>query len=315
MANELANERKIYLDFKPASLDMTNYEELKKEVEKYASKYEGLIFTRDDKSGANQARTELLSLQNAIEAERKNVEQVYNQPLNDFKKQIKILVEMINNPLNGIRDGLKVIEEAEKSEREEALKMLIAEKIEGLDVSIEELEQNNKWLNAGNWSAKLKPKNSLVLEVENIIQQTLKEKERKESEIKILTEFCKAKDVDPDGWVSQLKYRSAMEVIQSIQDSIAAQKEREERMAIKEGEREALLVKREKEHEELTKINVETLETAKMDVVEIPQTILEERLLIRGSKSQFEALNKFLVTSGIEVSPIPEVAIDDLPWE
>lgn len=304
MTNELANERKIYLDFKPASLDMTNYDELKKEVEKYASKYEGLVFTRDDKNGANQARSELLALQGAIETERKNVKQVYNQPLNSFEKQIKVLVEMINNPLNGIRDGLKVIEEAEKSEREEALKTLITEKIEGLDVSIEELEQNNKWLNAGNWSAKLKPKNSLVLEVENIIQQTLKEKERKESEIKILTEFCKAKDVDPDGWVSQLKYRSAMEVIQSIQDSLAAQKEREAR-----------LIEREKEHEELTKRNVETLETAKMDVVEIPQIILEERLLIRGTKSQFEALNKFLVTSGIEVSPIPEVAIDDLPWE
>lgn len=306
MTNELTNERKIYLDFKPASLDMTNYDELKKEVEKYASKYEGLVFTRDDKTGANQARSELLALQNAIETERKNVKQVYNQPLNEFEKQIKVLVEMIDNPLKGIRDGLKVIEEAEKSEREEALNSLIAEKSEGLDVSIEELEVNNKWTNAGNWTAKLNPTSKLVSEIENVIQQTVKEKERKESEIKILTEFCKAKEIDPDGWVSQLNYKPAMEVIQSIQDSLAAQKEREARLA-----------EREKEHEELTKRNAETLETAKMDVVEIPQTILEEKLLIRGTKTQFEALNYFLVTSGIEVSPIPNntVAIDDLPWD
>lgn len=37
MSNELVAERKVYLDFTPAILDMTNYDELKTEVEKYAA--------------------------------------------------------------------------------------------------------------------------------------------------------------------------------------------------------------------------------------------------------------------------------------
>lgn len=307
MANELANERKIYLDFVPASLDMTNYDELKSEVEKYAAKYKGLVFDRSEKNGANQARSELLALQNAIETERKNVEQVYNQPLNEFKESIKVLVDLINDPLDDIRDGLKVIDEAEKSEREEALNTVLAEKLDGLDVTVDEIEQNIKWLNKGNWTEKLNPKKQLIAEIENTIQQTIKEKERKESERRILTEFCKAQDVDPDGWVSQLDFKSAMEVIQMIQDSIAAQKEREARQ-----------LEREKQHKELTKRNEETLKATSTPFIEVPEVkedVFEEHLMIRGTKTQFEALNRFLVTSGIEVSPIPEgITFDDLPW-
>lgn len=350
MANEISNERKIFLDFVPAQIEMTNYDELKKEVENYAKRYKGLVFDRGDKSGANQARTELLALQNAIEEERKNVKRVYSKPYDDFDDQIKVLTTLIKEPLDEIRGGLKIIEETETFEREEALNTLIIKLTKETKVEPEEIEINPKWKNKGNWTEKLNPTNKLSEEIKNTIGQAIKEKERKESELAILTAFCEAQDINPAGWSSQLEHRPAMEIIQAIQDSIAAEKEREVRRiekeaaaeeAAREEERlkqveeaatESNRIQQEKEYEELKAKNAAAMEKVTLseagpfdepeeqkEADPFPETapIFEERLLIKGTKEQFAALNKYLVNSGIEVTPIKAETFteDDLPWD
>lgn len=316
MSNELATERKIYLDFTPAVLDMTNYDELKVEVEKYADKYKGLVFTRDEKTGANQARSELLALQNAIESERKNVKQVYNKPLKEFEDQIKELTKLIDEPLNDIREGLKIIEDAEKDERETALMTLLRSKLESLDICKEDLEMDARWLNKGNWTSKLNPTAKFEAEIDQVIAQALKEKERKETELRILTEFCKAQEIEAAGWTSQLEFKSALEVI----DLINLEKERKDRLAAEQEQKR-------KEHEEFIAKQQETIkeasEFAEMDQTNNQQeTKISNVIRVTGTIKQLNALNDFLINSGIEVEEVnaqgeltqDSLTIDDLPW-
>lgn len=316
MSNELVTERKIYLDFTPAVLDMTNYDELKVEVEKYADKYKGLVFTRDEKTGANQARSELLALQNAIESERKNVKQVYNKPLKEFEDQIKALTKLIDEPLNDIREGLKVIEDAEKDERETALMTLLSSKLESLDICMEDLEMDARWLNKGNWTSKLNPTSKFEAEIDQVIAQALKEKERKETELRILTEFCKTQEIEAAGWTSQLEFKSALEVI----DLINLEKERKDRLAAEQEQKR-------KEHDKFIEKQQETIkeanEFAEMEQTDSkPENKISNDIRVTGTIKQLNALNDFLINSGIEVEEIiiqeentqDSLTIDDLPW-
>lgn len=323
MTNELANERKIYLDFTPATLDMTNYDELKKEVEKYADRYNGLVFSRDEKTGANQARSELKALYDAIENERKNVKSVYNKPLQEFEKQIKALTDLINKPLNDIRDGLKVIDEAEKEERAFALKTLLETKLEEVELSIDEIEIDGKWLNKGNWTAKLNPTTKLESEIDNAIAQTLKEKQRKEAEVKILTEFCKAQGIEPAGWTSQLEHRTAMEVIELINLDKERRKKLDEELAQKKKEHDEFIARQQQEAQEAEQFAEEMKAT--QQTISEPTAIFSASLKIYGTSEQLNALNDFIVSQNMRVEEIQEeveevagwsedLAIDDLPF-
>ena len=62
------NMRKVYLDFAPASIEITNYDELKNEVEKFATRYSGILFGRDKKKDAKEIRGRLIALRDALES-------------------------------------------------------------------------------------------------------------------------------------------------------------------------------------------------------------------------------------------------------
>lgn len=316
MSNELI-ENKVYADFTPAQLEIMNYEELLTEVKKYAERYKGLVFDRDEKKGAEEARSELLSLHNALDEQRKRIKRVYNQPLSEFEGKIKELTAIINEPLNDIREGLKSIEEAERKEREDALNTLLESKCEEVGLTVDEVEQNHRWLNKTAWTSKLNPTAKLEAEIDNAVEQAVKENERKETEIRILTEFCKAQDIDSAGWVSQLEFKSAMEVIELIN----LERERKKKL---EAEQE----QKQKEHEEYLAKQQDALKEAEkfaetVDKREDTESKATSLLRVTGTVGQLSALNDFLISHGIEVEEVhdpsptvsePFVAEDDLPW-
>lgn len=308
MSNELVEQRNFKMDFEPAVLEINNYDEMKSLVEDYSNRYKGLVFTKDEKSGAIKARSELLALRNAIDDERKNVKRVYNEPLEEFEEKVKILTSMIDEPLENVRSGLKEIDEAEREERQEALKAYLSEKLAGEYVSIDDLERDDRWLNKGMWTDKLKPRKELVQEVNKAIQEAEKEKKHYDMQVKVLTEFCKSQDIDPAGWVSQLEHRDAMEVI----DLINLDKKRKKRLAKEQEEKK-------KEHDEFVKKQQETIEEAYDFVEEVEQEPKDTELItntikVTGTVKQLSMLNQFLVENAIAVEAVPEVNIDDLPF-
>lgn len=327
----MSNELEIIQDstlgtiYEPATLEMHKFDEMKELVQGFSDKYTGLAFTRADKKGAEEVRSKLLEVRDKFEKERKIIKRAYNEPLSAYEAKIKELNSLIDVPLNQIRDGLKEIDEAEREERIDALDKLLEIKLADTSVSI---ERNASWLNKGMWSAKLKPSTKLNDEIDKAIADAVKEKEYREMQVKVLTEFCKGQDIDPGGWVSQLDHRNAMEVI----DLINMDKERKARIAAEQerraAEHEAFLLK---QQEELAAIvEDEIIEVAPIEepeLIEVAEPIITNVIRVSGTIAQLTSLNEFLVTSGINVELVdvpmnpeePEEAAseyteDDLAW-
>ena len=253
----MSNELEIIQDstlgtiYEPATLEMHKFDEMKELVQGFSDKYTGLAFTRSDKKGAEEVRSKLLEVRDKFEKERKIIKRAYNEPLSAYEAKIKELNSLIDVPLNQIRDGLKEIDEAEREERIDALDKLLEIKLADTSVSI---ERNASWLNKGMSSAKLKPSTKLNEEIDRAIADAVKDKEYREMQVKVLTEFCKGQDIDPGGWVSQLDHRNAMEVI----DLINMDKERKARIAADQerraAEHEAFLLKQRKNWQPLKRL-------------------------------------------------------------
>lgn len=330
--SELITQKSFDIEFKPAKLEFQNYEEMKALVEDYSNQYKGLVFTRSEKYGATQARSELIALRDAIDTNRKNVKAVYNEPLDEFESLAKELTDLIDEPLEDIRGGLKEIEAEEKAEREKLLEKLITDKIGDTGVSINDVEKDPRWINKGNWTAKMEPTGKFEADVENAVQAAVKERDQKEANVKILTEFCKAQDIDPAGWVEQLEYRSATEVIDSIQQEKKKQEQlKKERLEkeLQRKEQEELQLKQ----QEQDKAQAEQREQLQNDQAmnNVPQNdnmneqepsapILVDVIEVTGTVEQLNQLNKYATSIGIKVKKYEEpsfdfdASLDDLPF-
>ncbi|MFL2100063.1 DUF1351 domain-containing protein [Desemzia sp. FAM 23989] len=325
MANQLEviKESNLGTIFEPATLEVHGFDEMKEMVKKVADKYTNLVFTADDKKDAEEVRSKLIDVRDKFERERKIIKKAYNEPLNEYESKIKELNGMIDVPLNQIREGLKEIDIAERELREECLKEVLGIKLEGLGV---EIEPNKSWLNKGMWTSKLKPTTKLNQEIDYVIDAAIKEKDRKESEIKILSEFCKAKDIDPAGWISQLDFKSATEVIDLINLDIKRKAEIAAEQQKKKTEFESF---QSKQAEVLAEIDqVQSYEDPFVQSTEnFPVTpVIINVIRVKGSQSQLNNLNEYLISSGIEVEfvadetnkvfqdPSSKYLIDDLPF-
>ncbi|MER2001271.1 MAG: DUF1351 domain-containing protein [Carnobacterium inhibens] len=319
MSNELETIRENSLGtmYEPATLEVNRYGEMKEIVQGFADKYTNLAFTRDDKKGAEEVRSKLLEIRDKFESERKTIKKAYNEPLNEYEGKIKELNKLIDVPLNQIRDGLKEIENAERSERSEALDTVLEEKYEGLDIEITAM---STWTNAGMWTSKLNPTKKLNEEIDKTIQDAVKEKEYKEAQIKILTEFCKAQEIEAAGWVSQLEHRNAVEVI----DLINLEKERKNKLAAEQEqkriEHEAFLAKQQDELSLMEQAKVsETPFNEPLNNMQHEQVLINV-IRVKGTQNQLNNLNEFLINSEIEVEFVADetnaipYAIDDLPY-
>ena len=305
------NARKVYLDFAPASIEITNYDELKNEVEKFSKRYTGIAFGRDEKKDAEEIRGRLIALRDALESERKEVKSVYNKPLKSFEDKIKDLTTLIDKPLNEIRDGLKQIETHEKEERELALKTLLEAKLEPHGLLVDSFPIEAKWLNKGQWTSKMKATAKLESEIDKAIEDKLKEIARYETEVKLLTSFCETANIEPAGWITQLEHRNAMEVIDLINLERERKKRFDEEMAEKKKAHDEFLEAQKKAAEEAAAF-ARSAEPPKNDFISEPEIIYSASLKIYGTEKQLSDLNEYIKISGLQVEEISEDIIEKL---
>lgn len=321
MTNELIENSSFGLKYTPAVLEMERYEEMEEAVKSFADKYSGLVFTAAEKNGATEARSELIALQNSLEAERKNVKKEYNKPLQEFETKVKKLVDMIGEPLDDIRDGLKVIEEGEKERREGALQSILTVMLKDSTVSIEQLEIPNSWMNKGNFTSKLKPTTKFEKELNQAIESKEREIEHKEAQKRILTNYCETKEIDPSGWLQQLNYRSATEIMDVINQEEKLKKEKarlaQEREA-REKEAAQAIVKEVEETQKAEKTEIEMeaeTGTQPASQFEHVEEVYTDTIEITGTAQQLKELNEYLKSSGIKVKKVEDsFVLDDLPF-
>lgn len=329
MANELEVIRESNLGtmFEPATLEVQRFEEMKEVVQGFSDRYTNLVFTADEKKGAEEVRSKLIEIRDKFEKERKIIKKAYNEPLNEYEAKIKKLNSMIDVPLNQIREGLKEIDNAEKELRAESLKEVLANKLDGLEVGV---DQPKNWLNKTMWTEKMNPTAKLNKEIDAAIETAVKEKKQREAEMKILEEFCKAKDIDPSGWVSQLDYKTATEVIDLINLDIERKARIAEEQEKKKAEHEAFEEKQAKALAEAEQNKIVEKPIEQPTVQPDPQSfdtfepaVIINVIRVKGTQTQLNALNGFLIDSGIEVGlvadetdyePIVNYSMDDLPF-
>lgn len=291
---------RVRVAFEPAKLEIQNYDQMKQAIDNVSDFYANQIVTREGKKGAEASRSELIEIERQLEDERKRVKAMYNKPLNDYENKIKQLVESIRKPLNQIRDGLKEVEQGERDERESVLIRYLDEKLNGLEV---EIDRPENWLNKGNFTQK-GIASKLTKEIDAAIEEAVKEKKQKEVNEQVVRSFCETVEVESEGWLAQLDYKSPTEIMQTIQDKLKADKERLERF---EREREELA--------ELEKNNAETLQVKVQEPIKQDEPIIMDTIQVRGTLTKLKAMNAWAKENGIEISPYePDMALDDLPF-
>lgn len=94
-----------------------NYEELKAELERRVSVYNGLVVTEDTLKGTKEIQRELAGLRNRIDAYRKEKKKEIEKPIKEFESQCKELISIVEKVEKPIKDGIAVFDDMRREEK------------------------------------------------------------------------------------------------------------------------------------------------------------------------------------------------------
>lgn len=104
------------LETLPKTIDF-NFEDLKTELGRSLSYYNGLVVTEDDIKSAKDDRAKLNKLREALENKRKEVKKECMAPYTDFENKVKELVGLIDKPILAIDTQLKDYEDKRRASK------------------------------------------------------------------------------------------------------------------------------------------------------------------------------------------------------
>lgn len=302
-------------DFKPATIEIKDYDNLVKTAEMVADHYDSLVFKNSTLSEINESHRELNSFINGLNESRLSVKRQYNEPLKVFEEKIKVLTNTLNKPLQDIKDARDEILEAQEEARNEALIDYLERQLKDSNVRIEDLTIENSWTNKGNWTEKLNPRKTLADEIKQHIESVQEEFRKKIADRKILETFLDDKGMEHEGWTAQLDYRESLDIIQDIQ---RAEEERKQKEKQEKDTAERKLQEKAQEVEELMDQPVEEMSEGIArtfaEAKQVKPQLITERIEVTGTVEQLNQLNQFLVAKGIKVQPIIDETTDDLPF-
>ena len=159
-------------------IEFSNFEELKEEITERLEHYNNLVIQKDDIKQAKADKAKLNKLAEAVDGRRKEIKKQYSQPLTEFEKKCKELVELIKGPVSAIDSQIKAFEEEEINKKYSELKSHFTEYAKETKNLIDfDKILNPKWKNS---SMKI---STLKAEIEETI-------DRIKNEINILKNEC-----------------------------------------------------------------------------------------------------------------------------
>lgn len=303
MANELMETGEVEffgVDFTPSKIVINNEDELTKTIEDYAAKYKGLVVNEDDVNDAKKVRAEMRGVAKSLDDKRKDVKKEYNKPLALFEKRIKKLTETIQEVITPIDEGIKNLEEREKLSKQNEIETQVNKLLEEQsDYVKESFLHNPKWLN------KTVAMKKVAEEVAEQIKLLQKEEQQIKANEDIISNYCKAVKVEPQGWLTVLKNgNTAPEVMKMIDKSLADAKEREQAEIDRKQREEELARIKQDSYVELSVENIqETHYEPDFTDLEEPE-VQTYHLEVTGTIDQLSALNSFMVDNGIKVKSV-----------
>lgn len=318
--NELmeTGEVEIYrVDFTPSIITINGYEELESTIKGYADKYRGLIFEEESIAGAKAIRAEMNGVIKSLDNKRKEVKKAYNKPLNDFENQIKELLNQIKEVNEPIDAGIKEVELKQREDKQKEIEKQVDERLkEESDYVKSEFSYDSRWPN------KTYTIKKVADEVETQVAALVAEEKQIKANQDIITNYCKAVDVEPNGWVSLLNTgHTAPEVMKMIDNSLKEEKVRKQA----ELERKAKLEEELAYKKEQQRIKEESYVETSIESLEDPLSFMEDdldflneppfesseveqakpytvTLELTGTMDQLEKLNEYIKQLGLKVT-------------
>lgn len=281
MAAEIVKNEQLNfsVDYEPTKIIINNQDKLEKALTAYISKYEGLVVSEATLPDDKKVKKELNSLKKQLNDKRIEIHKMFDQPYTDFKASIDGMISQIDEVVNPIDEGISKFEEQQKQQRLEDVKAEIAEMAPKYDVSIDEIEIEDAWLNKS--LSKIKRTKAIADNMAYVRDQ----KQELANNILAVTKYADSKDIEPAGWVEQLKQGQDLSyVMQAIDHSV-------EERAKKAAYEEAMKNVNTEQHGETT---------IDADTGEIQDKDYSFTLRLTGTLSDLKAVRKFLDNSEIQ---------------
>lgn len=223
MTNEVElTQSDFTVTFQPSQISINNFDELKAKINGYAKKYDGLVATDESLKGAKSARAELNKLIKTINDKRIAVKRDYDEPYNDFKRDVDELQATLKSTIEPIEVSIKTIETKQRDERTLKVRELINRMAPEYGLDPKDISIEDKWTN--------KISN---MQLTKLLKEGFTAKKHIQDAFnankKLVEEHCKLVDTDPAGWISQMNEDTdASQIISSIDKSIDDEKKRRE---------------------------------------------------------------------------------------
>lgn len=128
-------------------IKISNFEELKTELEAKADYYGSLAYTDEQIKDAKADRAQLNKFKNTVNSERIRKEKEFMEPLNEFKSQANELIAIVEKPIAVIDERIAAYSDEQKAKKQKAIEELFSQIGFQNFVTLEKI-WNSKWLNA-----------------------------------------------------------------------------------------------------------------------------------------------------------------------
>lgn len=298
MTEELVPTKQLdfSVDYQPTKIVINNQDKLERALKAYINKYSGLVVSEQTLKDDKKVKKELNSLKKQLNSKRIEIHKTFDQPYTDFKASIDGMVSQIDEVVNPIDEGISKFEEQQKQQRLEDVKAEIAEMAPEYGVSVDEIEIEDSWLNKS--LSKIKRTKAIADNMAYIRDQ----KQELANNVLAVTKYADSKDIEPAGWVEQLKQGQDLSYVMQAIDHAAEQKEIEAERARKQAEYQAEMDKLRQKQVGDVKIDTSTGEIVQEPAVDDKQ--ISCTLKITASKDQLWQVRNFFDDNQIKFETI-----------
>ena len=297
----------------PGKIELDNKEQLSLMIEELLKKYENAVVSVETEKEAKKQRAELNKVKIALSDFRIEKKKVYLEPLDAFEDDIKNLVAKLDKVIEDIGGGLKELDEQQRQERAKRVDELLEEYGKGFDII-----RKPSWLN------KTAKEAHIIDDIKDQAREfEVLAKQRTEA-IDTIREMCESNNLTPDGYIQLLESGACdlLQIIKSINDAAQAKREREakekelaliaeqKKQQEEEYNAEIARLESEKQNEPLPEpTKEEVIDESKIDNAEPFETgeLLTSVLELRGTLTQFKALNDALLESGVQIRELSTI--------
>lgn len=269
--------------FKPALINIENYDAMVAQTKAVAVKYANLMITEQTLKAAKQSRADLRKFRTAIEDKRKKVRREYAKPYNDFKDRVDALTSIIDDAITPIDQGVKELEERQRQERENKVRGEIAEVAASRGLTPEDIEMNPSWLTKSISSIER------TRQIADIADYLKKKKDQRETDRYAVTQYAKAMDLDAGGWLGLLDQGAELSDVMMRMGKYSAERKAEADAERKRQEAQAAI---DALHQK--QVGTQVIDTQTGEVIQTEPERKNYFLKVLASADEFEDLKEFL---------------------